>query len=88
MSNQKFSFEKHQGTGSKLKTTHELLSALGVEIGNSYPITSKAYLLSQKAIRALGELRSELDNQLFKDCPSQTANDGWKGVYYGANSRQ
>lgn len=47
----KFSFEKHQDTGSKLKTTHELLSTLGIEIGNSYPVTSKAYLLSQKASR-------------------------------------
>jgi hypothetical protein len=86
MSKPKFSFEKHQDTGSKLKAAHAVLSTLSTEIGNSYPVASKAYLLTAKAMKALGELRSELDSQLLRDCPSQTANDEWKGVYYGASA--
>ena len=81
MAKQKFSFPKHKDTGSKLKRAREVLNTLSVEILNSYPGTSKACRCAKKAIKAIDELRSELDSQLFKDCQAEISRDEWKGVY-------
>ena len=83
MSKSTFSFEKHQDTGSKLKAVHRQLSTLIVEIGSSYPVGSKSCRLAEKAAKAIGELRSELENQLFRDFPARTSKDESRGVYYG-----
>lgn len=83
MGKPKFSFQKHQNTGSKLKKIRQELLTLSVEIGNSYPNASKVCRRANKAVEAIDELRSELDSQLFKDCPTETSGDDWKGVYYG-----
>ena len=83
MGKPRFSFEKHKNTGSKLKRARGELLTLSVEIANSYPHTAKVCRLANKAVSAIDDLRSELDNQLFKDCPAETSRDEWKDVYYG-----
>jgi hypothetical protein len=80
----KFSFDKHRNTGSKLKRVRGELVTLNVEIANSYAHTSKASRCAKKALEAVDALICELDSQLFRDCPIETAGDKWKGVYYGA----
>jgi hypothetical protein len=79
MTKSRFSYAKHKVTGCTLKQMHDALVHLQVDIHNSYPQSAKVYDLSTKAAKALDELRSELDNQLFRDCP----NDDYRDVYYG-----
>lgn len=83
MGKPKFSFDKHRNAGSKLKRVRQELLTLSVEIANSYPHTSEASRRAKKALEAVDALRCELDSQLFRDCPVETADDKWKGVYYG-----
>ncbi len=82
MTKARFSFEKHKDVGSRLTAIRNELLELSVEIRNAYPLKSKVYRLSHKAVEAVDELGSALDGQLFEDCPNETAGDGWKGVYY------
>jgi len=77
------SFEDHTATGLVLSEMNEKLCKLVVKVGEHYPRNSKVGRRVHAAKRALNALRCELDNQLFADCPAETAGDGWKRVYYG-----
>ena len=82
MTKPRFSFEKHKDVGSRLRAMRSELLELSVEIRNAYPEKSEVHRLSHKPVEAIDELRSGLDNQLFEDCPTETAGDGWKDVYF------
>ena len=82
MTKPRFSFEKHVGTGSKLRAIRNELLYLSTEIKNAWPHKAQVCRLADGAVHAVDELRHELDSQLIRDCPAETEVDGGKGVYF------
>ncbi len=65
----RFSLEKHQEVGKELQVNRNYLSGLSVEICNAYPKRSKECRRATKALNAIDELRSSLDNCFCKEYP-------------------
>ena len=72
-------FEEHQQLGEELKTLHNRLCSIGIQLGNAYGVASKTYRRHDKMHAYLSQLRCELDAQLFKECRDQAS----PRVYYG-----
>ena len=74
-------YAEHVALGHELKQVRDALHDLYVDLGAHYPRSGHMKLLraASKAVDQVSELRNQLDNQLFKDCPGSE----WRGVYYG-----
>ena len=81
MSKARFTLERHKQVGLELHRIREQLVHLSVEVRNAYPSASKACRRARKAQIAVDELRSALDDELYRE----HADNGQdlKGVYYG-----
>lgn len=77
---QKLTFAEHQAIGLELKRVRAYLMHLSCLLPNTYGKTSRVGKLSRRAYDVLIPLRSELEDQMYLDCPG----DGDSFVYYGS----
>lgn len=80
MSKKRFTEEEHVEVGQKLTNILAELQRIKVQVGNSYPYSSKFYRSLDRTITALGEARSEGDNESAKEFDQPPWSPGW---YYG-----
>jgi hypothetical protein len=73
------SYEEHLNLARRLKAACSEIMKISLEVGHSYPLHSKAYLRSVKAMEACDSLRGVMDNQLATEHP----NEKFQGVYFG-----
>ena len=81
MSKARFTLERHKQVGRELHRIREQLVHLSVEVCNAYPSASKACRRACKAQIAVDELRSALDDELYRE--QAGSGQDLKGVYYG-----
>ena len=77
-----FTPEQHEQMGAQLIKMHHDLTKMVVAIGPVYGVTAKSIKHIDKMIKALTELRSELDSRAFEDCRDRPASEVQK-YYYG-----
>ena len=83
-----YSLGHHRLTGKKLHDTHEMLCALVCSLSNFYPKTSRTVRLALKASKDVISLRSELDNQVFRENPLIDSTEKCRIYYPGNNNKQ
>jgi hypothetical protein len=72
--------EEHKQLGLKLASVRQFLMGLSCKLPNTYGETSKVGILAIRPLNHLDKLISELDNQVFRDCPNDPIDH--TGVYY------
>lgn len=77
--NEPLPFEDHVEVGRRLKGIRTELVGLRRQVGRHYPASSRVVGQAGRALRALDQLRRELDEQLLRDHPVRATSD----VYYG-----
>jgi len=83
MQKTKLTFKEHHEFGAALLRIQNELQQIDLRIQNAYPFSSKACRRSGPIIGRLSDLRSELEEQMLRDCPSETAGPDFSQVYYG-----
>lgn len=78
----KFTYGKHKVTGGMLKDMQLQVSTLFMELCDSYGKSCKAVKILRKLEGNLLQLRSELDNQSYRDYPETKEEDRCM-LYYG-----
>lgn len=76
---------KHESLGEELKKIHGRLLEISIEIGWAYPL-KELKGLHKKPFKAVLELRSRLDDLVFKENPGGTANDIGRIYFPGSRS--
>ena len=74
----RFLFEKHQEVGKELKVIRDHLVTLSEEIWKAYPKTEQVSRRATKALNAIDELRSSLDNCFLEEYPGED----YRNVYF------
>jgi hypothetical protein len=83
----RLTYQQHQIIGHQLREfRNNVLINTVVDISNTIGKSSKASKLGQKALKAIDDLRSALDDVLFQDF-SEKSNQELLNVYYGGNER-
>lgn len=72
-------FDRHQEIATDIKHILNKLHKLSIELSRCYPLTQNPNRHALKAERYLDELRSELEDRMFKEHPAQANTH----VYYG-----
>jgi hypothetical protein len=67
------SFKDHQSLGQQLNALNKSLMDASIRLQNTYGVTSQVGKLAKKASEDTAKLRSALDDQIGKDCPTQDA---------------
>jgi hypothetical protein len=75
---------QHRAIGRQLRAIRSELMSVAREIRASYPKTSKPSRQSARAVAAVDNLRSDLENALCKESPARSRD--LLDVYYGARS--
>ena len=75
--------DRHQKIGTALYKMQNALRDLQVEIGNTYSLNSKEIGLLDRAVSLMDQIRSELENRMFKEYP-----DAPLRTYYPGGSPQ
>lgn len=75
--------QRHRELGTTLQRTNEMLTGLYVELAGAYPRNSPAAVRAKAVSKALNELRSVLDDQVFQDLP-HLPEEGLLRLYYGS----
>jgi hypothetical protein len=75
----KLTLEDHITLGRTLHSIRKYMLAMSTQIPNTYGKINAAAKSAAKASRAIDQLRSDLENQLYIDCPPPSANTG---IYY------
>ena len=81
----RLTLERHQQLGTELYAMHERFCNLEVELGNVYPFSNKGYIRAGKALQAIDQLRSAMDDNLFRDVLG--SKDELGKVYYPGPSK-
>lgn len=76
----KLTEDEHKVIGTLLKRQDKEIRELLIDISHRYGVSSKPARLIEKLYHLHGKMRSEMDNQLFRDYPDIVS---WQGVYYG-----
>lgn len=61
--------EQHKTLGAELAAMRNRLVSIDVMISNAYPLASKPVHAAHRSYAAIDELRSMMDDVLFKDYP-------------------
>ena len=61
--------EQHRRHGARLKAAHLALTGLFVDLGPAVRRSARVNRLTDKTVRALAELRYELEDMAVRDCP-------------------
>ena len=77
-----FTFEEHQKIGGELKRIHRHLTDNFLIISKAYGPSSKASKSGERALKYLNRLRSDLDNEVFRENPERS-NPELIACYYG-----
>jgi hypothetical protein len=81
----KLTLQEHREFGAALKAfRNRLLIKYEVRILNAEPKNSPPVKAVQKALKAVDELRSAMDEVLFQDYFDETG-DEYKKIYYGTD---
>lgn len=59
--------EEHEQLGRELVKMREELGAMAVKLGNTYPLRTKVYKHAMQAQRSLDQLRSILDDLVYRE---------------------
>lgn len=77
------SYGEHLEIAARIKEARKLLMDIRIRVGNGLGTASKAGKISQRIFDKFDlDLRSELDNVAFRDCPDVDG-DELKSLYYG-----
>ena len=79
--------DEHRELGIYLRGVHERLVKLNVDLANRGPKSSKVVRRAQAAHEALSKLRSELEEEMFRDHPELDGDAVFLNVYYGSAGR-
>lgn len=71
--------ERHQEVGAELREMYHRLQSLAVEFSHAYPMSDGAYQELNKAVKALGSVRSGAEDNLFREHRDRATTK----VYYG-----
>lgn len=66
------SLQEHQLLGIKLTTQQDYLARLAAKLRDRYGDSHPAAILAGRAANDVNSLRSELDDQLYRDHPAQS----------------
>ncbi len=75
--------EAHQALGPEMQAMRERIVRLSMDLSAQYGIASRSYILAARALRALDDLRAELDARVIAEHSEMTSGD-LLHVYYGA----
>ena len=64
-----FTFEEHDALGAELQAMKDRLMKIAINIGNRYPVRSREAIGAEKALQAINDLRSTMDDRVGIDCP-------------------
>lgn len=87
MKRKPLTFEEHRELGIKLWNIHNEMVSISTMLGCRYPKNGKISKLADLAVRGVGNLRSELDEQVCLDCPDRIY-DKSHCLYYGAEGKK
>lgn len=80
-------YAEHQELGARIKEARKLLMDILMRVGDGLGTSTKAAKLAQQIWDKFDEdLRSELDEVLFRDCCGDASSEELKGIYYGPTS--
>lgn len=72
--------ERYHELGLRIRQLNDEFIHLCVEMGKHYPVQSKLNILLNKVERDLRNLRSEAEDQMFRDYPEQAS----IRIFYGS----
>lgn len=76
-----FTRQRHEELGPEIKRIRQFLMDLHIAAAKVYPKKSKQVRAAASAVRAIGKLRSEMDNAL--NAENRHADDLWPIYYRG-----
>lgn len=80
----RFSLEKHEETGGRLKRLNRELMDLHIQLSNEYGKTSKLTKLAEQATSSVDLLRNALDESVCEENPDLP---DMQSIYYGTKHR-